>query len=263
MFSDSFLGELLASQEARCSTAVRRSETEAIEKYCDATVQKVQCVNRHNFLFVRTRVFRPGKEVFFNTRLILDAVSWSSRLVQPAKSHETVVDRFDQARGRSPGDASGNYRLRVGTTRLYLDILGQGSRTRARNGKTTQLDRSHSGNSLRDCTGGVRGCRCWANQGTGVGSRTLGTRQRLSEGDGLIHIRLDGALAQRLIVDPDIIDGAVEVLPISSVSADLKGTGRRHDAAGRRSAWNQITVDVKPDIGPLIGSCQESPGIGC
>ena len=93
------------------------------------------------------------------------------------------------------------------------------------------------------------------------GRRWHGVPAPTAAPDGCRHVGLDRGLRECDVVDPHLVDQALEVLAVDAVAADLELTRGGRDGARRRLASDERAVDIRPDGRPVVRRREERPRV--
>ena len=91
--------------------------------------------------------------------------------------------------------------------------------------------------------------------------RRCARRRRVGHGDARVHVAADLRRGERLVVDADLVDQAVERLPPDAVAADPELAVRGRDRTGRERRRDLGAVDVQRQHGSVVGDRQVRPGV--
>ena len=83
--------------------------------------------------------------------------------------------------------------------------------------------------------------------------------QAIQDINGRLHIRLNFRGTQRPIVDPYLVNAALEVFP-ELARANLQGLRRLWYRSGRRHARHLHAIPVEAHRRPIVGDSQMRPG---
>ncbi len=88
-----------------------------------------------------------------------------------------------------------------------------------------------------------------------------GRRRRVGVRHGAPHVRLDLADRERAIVDPHLVDLALEPLRPDRVAADAERAGAGRDRPGREELTRLDAVHVEHEHGPVVGGRDVRPRV--